>query len=177
MRIRELPSGVTVTFFLLLSNKRNITHTVLSIILLLVQTVDYGLWPFSSPMAYNKLLTSKLNKTKPTMAASHHRYEQKHTLRNIEQWNIHRESKNSGVGIIIAIARTYQVNTKMRPVRGYGRAAVGQRVIHYPGNFFLPYTMYTGTRTRKITAYVHATFVQLKLVLSVLIIVCICATA
>ena len=85
MRIRELSSGVTITFFLLLSNKRNITHTVLSIILLLVQTVDYGLWPFSSSMAYNKLLTSKLNKTKPTMAASHHRYEQKHTLRNIEQ--------------------------------------------------------------------------------------------
>ena len=34
------------------------------------------------------------------------------------------------------------------------------------GIFFLP--DYPGTRTRKITAYVHATFVQLKLTLSVL---------
>jgi len=34
-----------------------------------------------------------------------------------------------------------------------------------------------GTRTRKISAYVHANFVPLKLELSVLIIVCICSAA
>jgi len=36
---------------------------------------------------------------------------------------------------------------------------------------------YPGTRTLKITAYLHAYFVQPKLALSVLIIVCICAAA
>jgi len=49
-------------------------------------------------------------------------------------------------------------------------------VINYPGNFFST-RHYLGTQARKITEYVHATFVQLKLALSVLIIVCICAAA
>ena len=34
-----------------------------------------------------------------------------------------------------------------------------------------------GTRSRKISAYVHANFVPLKLELSVLILVCVCSAA
>ena len=60
---------------------------------------------------------------------------------------------------------------------GWSRRKGHKTVVAVGGGIFFATRHYPGTRTQKITGYVHATFVQLTLADSVLIIVCTCAAA